>query len=181
MDLGQATIIEDLSMNTNIECQLQQLQQLTTAQLRQRYWETFGQAARSSNKSWLIKRIAWRLQTLAEGGICERARQRATDLACAADLRLGPPRAGSRSASITLPQRPAVVPAARDPRLPPAGSLLTRWYKGQSIEVKVLEHGFDYQGRAFSSLSALAKQITGSHCSGFSFFGLGRRAQGDDA
>ena len=80
-----------------------------------------------------------------------------------------------------LPQRHAVAPAARDPRLPPVSSLLTRFYKGQTIEVKVLEHGFAYQGRAFSSLSALAKQITGSHCSGFAFFGLGRRAQGVDA
>ena len=167
-------------MSTNIECPLHQLQQLTTAQLRQRFREIFGKAVRSSNKNWLIKRIAWRLQALAEGGLCERARQRAAELACAAELRLGPPREGT-AASTMLPQRHAVAPASRDPRLPPVNSLLTRFYKGQTIEVKVLEHGFDYQGRTFTSLSALAKEITGSHCSGFSFFGLGRRAQGVDA
>ena len=65
-----------------------------------------------------------------------------------------------------------------DPRLPPPGSWLTRSYKGQTIEVKVLSQGFQYQGRVFSSLSALAKEITGSHCSGFWFFNLGRHAQG---
>ena len=67
---------------------------------------------------------------------------------------------------------------ATDPRLPPPGSWLTRSYKGQTIEVKVLSQGFQYQGRIFSSLSALAKEITGSHCSGFWFFHLGRHAKG---
>jgi hypothetical protein len=51
----------------------------------------FGEATRAGNKSWLIKRIAWRLQALAEGDLSERARQRAKELANDADLRLSPP------------------------------------------------------------------------------------------
>ena len=74
--------------------------------------------------------------------------------------------------------RSLASPRPRDPRLPPPGSWLTRSYKGRTIEVKVLSQGFQYQGRVFSSLSALAKEITGSHCSGFWFFNLDRRTQG---
>jgi Protein of unknown function (DUF2924) len=50
-------------------------------------------------------------------------------------------------------------------------SLLTRLYKGQTHEVKILEHGFEYQGQVFLSLSAVAKKITKTHCNGFWFFG----------
>jgi hypothetical protein len=54
--------------------------------------------------------------------------------------------------------------------LPPPGTLLTRPYKGQLVQVQVLTDGFAYAGRVFSSLSAVAKVITGSHCNGFLFF-----------
>src|SRR5262249_31939307 len=131
----------------------------------------------ANNRGWLIKRIAWRLQALAEGGLSERARQRATELAHEADLRLNPP----------VPRRPAPQvreqpvasnePTARDRRLPPPGTILARPYKDDVVQVQVLEHGFAYQGQIYKSLSAVAKIITGSHCNGFWFFGLTR--QGD--
>ena len=63
-------------------------------------------------------------------------------------------------------------PAATDPRLPPPGTLLTRTYKGATVQVEVLPRGFCYQGQVFKSLSAAAKAVTGSHCNGFWFFGL---------
>jgi len=170
-------------MARDIDRELVQLQRLTTAQLRQRFLEIFGEPAGSHHKTWLIKRIAWRLQAIAEGDLSDRARQRAAELARDADLRLAPPRRSDplpgaaphdkEQAKVTL--EPAT---AADPRLPPPGSLLTRSYKGQTIQVKVLSQGYQYQGRVFSSLSALAKEITGSHCSGFWFFKLGRRTQG---
>jgi hypothetical protein len=50
--------------------------------------------------------------------------------------------------------------------------LITRRYKGQLIQVRVLADGFEYLGERFRSLSAIAKQITGSHCSGNRFFQL---------
>jgi hypothetical protein len=169
-------------MTTDIDRELIQLQRLTTVQLRQRYLDTLGEAAHSSNKTWLIKRIAWRLQALAEGDLSARARQRAALLARDADLRLSPPRSAQLRLSVTAPHQAEApvgsTPQTHDPRLPPPGSLLTRSYKGQAVEVKVLTQGFQYQGRVFSSLSALAKEITGTHCSGFRFFGLGRHAQG---
>ncbi len=63
-------------------------------------------------------------------------------------------------------------PAATDIRLPPPGTILTRTYKGATLQVQVLPRGFAYEGQVFKSLSAVAKAITGSHCNGFWFFGL---------
>lgn len=60
----------------------------------------------------------------------------------------------------------------RDVRLPLAGAVLEKKYKGQEISVKVLEIGFEYNGKYYKSLSAVACAITGQHISGYHFFGL---------
>jgi len=59
------------------------------------------------------------------------------------------------------------------------GTQLIRQYKGRTVEVTVLEDGFEYEGRRYRSLSAVAKTVTGSHWNGFNFFGLAykRRAK----
>ena len=57
-----------------------------------------------------------------------------------------------------------------DPRLPMAGTILTRDYKGQTLQVEVLAEGFAYAGQTYKSLSAVAKAVTGAHCNGFHFF-----------
>jgi hypothetical protein len=152
--------------------QLAALQRQTVAALRQRYAELFGEPTRAGNRAWLIKRIAWRLQALAEGDLSQRARQRASELACDADLRLGPPRA----LRLTLGEANAWTKRrssrAHDPRLPPPGTLLRRRYKGMVLQVQVQEDGFVFDGQRYPSLSAVAKAITGSHCNGFLFFNL---------
>ena len=79
-------------MNLNIEKELAGLRRMSVGQLRQRYAEVFGETTRSRHKQWLIKRILWRMQALAEGDLSERARRRAEELANDADLRLRPPR-----------------------------------------------------------------------------------------
>jgi Protein of unknown function (DUF2924) len=161
-------------MNPTIGQQLAQLQRLTTPQLRRRYAELFGEHTPANNRTWLFKRIAWRLQALAEGGLSERARQRAAELANDADLRLNPP--VPRRPAKPVPVQPLIptAPAAIDKRLPPAGTILTRMCKGEMLQVQVLQRGFAYNGQVFKSLSAVAKAITGSHCNGFWFFGLGQ-------
>ncbi len=168
-------------MTNNTDRDLTELQRLSAAQLRHRYAETFGESVRTGNKPWLIKRIAWRLQALAEGDLSERARRRAAELANDADLRLSSPGAASRDASSSVagcqPGTPKEVARPRhDDRLPPPGSLLTRFYKGQTHEVKVLDRGFEYQDEVFLSLTAVAKKITGTHCNGFWFFQFGHHS-----
>src|SRR5687768_5167059 len=132
----------------NLDHDLAELDRLTVAQLRQRYADVFGEPTHAAHKAWLRKRIAWRMQAHAEGGLSERARQRATLLANDADLRLNPPKDGT---SVTVPFPAAAQAAAEpadaappqaDPRLPPPGSVLTRLYKGRQVKVTVLACGF---------------------------------------
>ena len=154
-------------MDLNIVHEVATLQRLTIGQLRQRFAELFGEATSASNRTWLVKRIVWRLQALAEGDLSQRAKRRAAELARDADLRLNAPR--SQTTTATTPQ-PATVPTPVDHRLPPPGTILARPYKGQLVQVQVLTDGFAYAGRVYPSLSAVAKAITGSHCNGYHFF-----------
>jgi hypothetical protein len=143
-------------------------------ELRECYARVFGESTRAGHRDWLIKRIAWRWQMLAEGDLSERARRRAETLAHDADLRLSPPRA-KRDATPRLP----AAQRSSDPRLPPAGHVLVRFYKGQTLEVRVLVRGFEFQGKTYLSLSAVAKAITGSHCNGYLFFRASLAQPGD--
>ncbi len=165
-------------MAQSLERQIAELGGLTVPELRRKYTELFGDVTGCGNKPWLIKRIAWRLQALAEGGLSERARQRAAELANEADLRLNPPKilrlqpAMSMGASNSKPE----TPICSDSRLPLPGTVLTRSYKGQTLQVRVLGQGFEFGGAVYRSLSAVAKAITGSHCNGFHFFGLNKQS-----
>ena len=78
-------------MSLNVGKEVAALQRMTVKQLRERYAEVFGDETRTGNKAWLVKRIAWRLQAMAEGGLSTRARQRAAELATEADIRMTPP------------------------------------------------------------------------------------------
>ena len=160
----------------NIAREVAALKRMTVKELRARYVDVFGEATRTGNKDWLWKRIAWRMQADAEGGLTQRARRRAEELANDADLRVRRP-----------PDKPAPSPAStttkakvdfgeRAGALMP-GTVLTRPYKGRTITVTVLDNGFEFEGDVYRSLSAVAKAVTGSHWNGRYFFGLkGRRA-----
>lgn len=161
-------------MSLNMTKAVAALEQMTVGQLHDRYVELFGESVRSRHRHYLIRRIAWRLQANAEGGLSERARRRAEELADEADVRVTPPRAatvanGQRSLGSSMTLR---LPVAKDSRLPGVGSQITRTYKGRMITVTVLADGFEYLGERYRSLTAVAKVITGSHLNGFRFFGL---------
>src|SRR5437868_12340628 len=139
-------------MSPNVARELATLQRLSVPQLRARYAAVFQETTNANNRTWLVKKIAWRLQALAEGGLAERARQRAAELANDADLRANPPK------TLTLPvsvETPPLRPHADD-RLPPVGTILTRPYKGALLQVKILADGFEYDGQVYPSLSAVA-------------------------
>ena len=63
----------------------------------------------------------------------------------------------------------------RDRRLPPPGTLLTRRLDNRQIVVKVLEEGFEFETRRYGSLSAIAREVTGTRWNGLLFFGLAER------
>jgi hypothetical protein len=151
---------------------IRELRQMTVGELREKYIEVFGEANRSRNRDYLIRRIAWRIQANAEGGITERAKLRAQDLANEADIRVRfnrtQPNGSPAAHQVTAPIKPA-----RDPRLPIPGTILTREFKGRTLCVEVGVHNFRWEDREYRTLSAIAKEATGSQWNGFTFFGLG--------
>jgi hypothetical protein len=153
---------------------LEALQDLKVAELKKRYRELFGEESKSSNKQFLFRRIAWRLQANTDGDLSERARRRATEIADDRDLRVRAPK--------EFLARP--VPASwvvdrtrppKDGRLPGPGTLLTRRVGDRQIVVKVLTDGFEYESRHYRSLSAIAREATGTRWNGLLFFGLAER------
>src|SRR5882672_6675940 len=110
---------KDRHKELNVPKEVAALQRLGPKELRARYAEVFGEATAANNKTWLIRRIASRLQARAEGDLSERARRRAEELAEDAVLRLSPPRA--KSPEVVGESPPAAAPP-RDGRLPPVGS-----------------------------------------------------------
>lgn len=156
-------------MRLDISREVAAMERMTVGQLQEKYAEVFGETPRSRHRQWLIRRIAWRLQALAEGDLSERARRRAEDLADDADARVTPPKL------VVIPirsQRTADIHPT-DPRLPAPRTSITRKYNGRTLEVRVLADGFEYAGEKFKSLSAVAKAVTGSHMNAFRFFNLG--------
>ena len=163
-------------MNSELRSEIEGLRKLKTKQLQERYRELFGEASPSCNSQHLFRRIAWRLQARANGGLSETATQRATHLAADVDLRLRAPRQFwedlLRGGG---PQE--FVSGQRDARLPVPGSVLTRRYQGRSVAVTVLEKGFEYEGRRYGSLSAIAYTATGTRWNGFLFFQASLKGQ----
>jgi hypothetical protein len=165
-------------MALNIGKEVSAMQRMTFAELREKYEEVFNEACRSHHKQWIVRRVAWRMQANEEGDLSERARKRAAELANDADLRMKAPPQKKRNADQGGRKVEATMTRSHDKRIPMPGTLLTREYKGELVQVTVLPNGFDYEGQVYSSLSATAKAITGSHTSGFLFFRLNGKGAG---
>jgi hypothetical protein len=159
-------------MNLNVGKELAALRRMSVGQLQTRYAEVFGEPTNGRHKEWLVKRIIYRLQAMAEGDLSERARRRAAELANDADLRRRPPQSPPASAGAAARTRTRLLPRRNDRRLPIPGSTITRVYKGEQLHVKVLPAGFEFEGEVYKSLSAVAKKITGCHYNGYHFFRL---------
>ena len=161
-------------MDPTVLTELEAWQDWKVAELKKQYRELFGEASKSSNKQFLFRRIAWRLQANREGDLSERARRRATEIADDRDLRVRAPKefvpkrdSGSWTVDRTRPPK--------DGRLPAPGTLLTRRVGNRQIVVKVLKDGFEYESRRYRSLSAIAREATGTRWNGLLFFGLTER------
>jgi len=162
-------------MDMNVGKELARLRRMTVAELRERYAEVTGEQTRSRHKDYLIRRIVWRLQANAAGDLSERARRRAMELARDADVRLTAPK--NKAAPAPGQMKVATLHISQDGRLPMPGAVLTRQYKGRTIEVRVLPDGFEYEGEVYKSLSAVARAVTGTHWNGYHFFRLGKHGR----
>jgi Protein of unknown function (DUF2924) len=162
--------------------EIEQLRRATVRQLQAKYLELFGQPSHSNHKQFLFRRIAWRLQALAYGDLAEHARERALAIAQDADLRIKAPRhLVGTSQQVLQPTFRSRRKPGRDERLPAPGTILRREFQDEAIVVQVLEHGFQYQDRFYKSLSAIARQVTGTHWNGYAFFATAlRTSNGED-
>lgn len=169
---GEALSREAAVMRT-VAKEIGRLQELGLAELRAQYQQVYGEEARSKNLPYLRKKLAFRLQEQTGGSLSAAAQSRLEDISSTEAISQTP-------ATVRREPRPAVPLAPlsvsnepnRDPRLPIAGTSITREFKGFAHEVQVLEHEFIYRGRTYRSLSAIAKEITGTPWNGFLFFGL---------
>ncbi|MBF0604541.1 MAG: DUF2924 domain-containing protein [Nitrospirae bacterium] len=131
---------------------------ISTADLKGMWKELCLSEPPPYNRAFLVKRLAYRIQELAHSGLAEKTEKRLERLASGKD---------------------APTERKRHPgeRLLP-GTRLVREWKGVEHCCTVLENGFEYQGRRFGSLSAVANFITGTRWNGLVFFGL--KKQGDE-
>jgi DUF2924 family protein len=126
-----------------------------TTDLKQQWRELFGTEPPPYNRRFLESRLAYRIQELAYGGLKPETIARLE--AIAEDLDGGDPDRRRRR-------------AAQD--RPIAGTRLIREWQGVEHCVTVRDEDFEYQGRPYKSLSAVARAITSTRWNGLIFFGL---------
>jgi hypothetical protein len=143
-------------MTDSIAAQVAALPKKPTPELKQMWRELFDKEPPGFSRSYLISRLAYRIQELAYGGLKPKTRAKLDALADALD-----PKAA----------RKRVVNG------PVVGTQLIREWRGVEHKVTVLIDGFAWEGRRYKSLSAVARAITGTQWNGWAFFGI-RRAGG---
>ena len=153
-------------MSESVASQVKALQSMSVAQLRLKWLEVFGEPTRQRHRVHLWRRIARKLQEpqLPKLKVYEEAKVEEYR----AMLRQMPPEKWFPGKQ-RRPKRPT-HPSKRQP--PKAGSVITRQYEDQEIVVTVREDGFEYAGQVYRSLSAIAREVTGTTWNGWRFFGL---------
>ena len=147
--------------------QIMELKEKSLYELKAKYEELFNdQKAPSSNKIYLWRKIAYRMQELEYGSVPAETLGKIQELIIKYDpinnKSLRPDNASDNQAKKTR--------LSRDKRLPIPGTVVTKEYKGIMLQVKILERGFEYNGKVYKSLTAIAKKVTGAHWNGFLFF-----------
>ena len=141
--------------------QLAALKQMKVTGLKAKWAALFGAPAPNNSRSFLEFRLAHRIQELTYGGPSRETRRMLDLLADEIEGKIG---------------RKAIIADSRNPVI---GTRLVREWDGTEHTVTVMKDGFEWQGRKFKSLSAVARSITGTQWNGYRFFGL-REARRDD-
>ena len=140
-----------------IPARLAALKTTSTADLKAQWRELFGREPPPYNRRYLESRLAYRIQELAYGGLKPGTLRRLA--------RLGEQVDGGKDA----------IRRRRSDKKPMAGTRLIREYQGVEHAVTVTDTGYEWQGRPYRSLSAIARAITGTRWNGPLFFGLRNR------
>ncbi len=142
-------------MENSVLAQLAALPEKSTTELKQLWRDLYDREPPPYNKPFLIKRLAYRIQELAHGGLSKATRRKLLALT----------KVLQSNGSIEPDDGPNLRPGAR----------LVREWRGRTHTVQVTEDGFEYDGKPYSSLSKIAHAITGAHWSGPRFFGFKRK------
>ena len=164
----------ETTTQTEIEIDLSRLAKMDARRLQALHRALFGAEHPVTNVGHLRRKIAWHVQARKHGGLPDSAVRHALAIARDAELRVRISNNAARRKNGIPPDRSATTSIAppHDARLPLAGTLLVKEFNGNTLVVKVLDEGFEYDGRRFTSLSAIAQEITGTKWNGFRFFGL---------
>lgn len=139
-------------MKDTVLKQLSALQTMDMEALKAMWKDLYDIPPPKSNRTFLIRRISYRIQEIAYGGLT----------------------AETKTKIRKMKRDPGAGVTERSRELPPPGTMITREYQGVEHRVTVLDSGFEYQGRRYSNLSVIARVITGTRWSGPVFFGLKR-------
>ena len=137
-------------MNNNAEQQIDELPSISIKELRSLLISFFGKDCHKFNRKYIERQIAYRLQEIAYGRLKDDVREKLLFLKC----------------------KPGNNTLFRTERISEPGTVITSEYQGTEHRVTVLDLGYEYCGRRYSNLSAIANLITGTRWSGPRFFGL---------
>ena len=163
-------------MDNTVIRRIHALRQMTVAELRCEWERLYGEPTRSRSRDYLFRRLAWRAQELAHGGLSDRTKAKIDQLAPGSFTRSRTPREALNAAvAANQPKADPIPGPKRDPRLPVVGSVITRTYRGRELRLLVLEDGFELDGAHYRSLSEAARAVTNSKWNGRLFWGLTER------
>ena len=156
-------------MEKAINSKISALKSMSIPELQKEFESLFdGNKASSDNKVYLIRRIAYRLQELEFGGLSQRTQNRLKELIALYD----PVNNKSIRPKVSVETQARTKTRGRDMRLPIPGTMITKDYRGKKLQVRILESGFEYEGKIYKHLTAIAEKITGAHWNGYNFFNL---------
>jgi hypothetical protein len=143
-----------------LEVEIRRLPNLSLLELRHRWKTLFGHPApKSLRRTFLARAVAYQMQVEAYGGLSVATKRRLREIAHAV-------RNGDANAMLG------------GGRIKPGTQMIRQW-QNTTHTVTALVDGFEWSGRTYKSLSAVANAITGTNWNGFAFFGIKRAASGN--
>jgi len=148
--------IEDAAL----EAEIGRLPALSLLELRNRWKTLFGHSGpKSLRRNFLARAVAYQMQVEAYGGLSVATKRRLREIANAV-------RNGDANAALG------------SSRIKPGTQMIRQW-QNTTHTVTALAEGFEWNGRTYKSLSAVANAITGTNWNGFAFFGIKRAPSGN--
>lgn len=135
-------------MDPKVNAKLAALEFLTMEELKPLWRKYFKQDPPRFQRDYMVRRIAYQIQAKAYGGLPRTVTNKLKRLA--------------EEGQESVRKQVSLTPGTR----------LMRDYKGERIHVEVLEKGFEFKGKHYKSLTAIATELMGSRTSGPKFFGL---------